>query len=90
MSTTTCTDCGAEMRDDIDKDLNGQQCPGCKMFYVTPDQFLIGGITGFEPVYCEWYAKCTKQANGLRHHPVIGWVPICVRCDEKTSRLERA
>ena len=29
MSTTQCTNCGKEIPDDIDKDLNGQQCPEC-------------------------------------------------------------
>lgn len=36
---------------------------------------------------CQWYALCDNPANGLRDHPVIGDVPICQRCDDKTERL---
>jgi hypothetical protein len=42
---------------------------------------------GYGYALCEWFAKCTNPANGLRDHPVLGQVPICQRCDDKIERL---
>jgi hypothetical protein len=38
-------------------------------------------------VTCQWFALCENPANGLRDHPTLGQVPICVRCDEKAAAL---
>lgn len=37
------------------------------------------------PIYqlCEWYALCMNAAVGTTPHPVLGDVPICVRCAKK-------
>lgn len=40
-----------------------------------------------EAVDCMWFAKCDLPANGLRPHPILDQVPICVRCDAKVERL---
>lgn len=38
-------------------------------------------------VYCEWFALCDHDAAMLRHHQVLGYVPICERCDDKVERI---
>ena len=29
---------------------------------------------------CEWFARCTEEADGIVAHPVLGAVPTCKRC----------
>jgi len=36
---------------------------------------------------CQWFALCTRPANGTESHPIIGEVPICDRCREKNRHL---
>ncbi|ASR86537.1 hypothetical protein SEA_CHANGELING_85 [Mycobacterium phage Changeling] len=36
---------------------------------------------------CMWFARCTNPANGLREHPVLDQVPICVRCDDRVEGM---
>lgn len=33
--------------------------------------------------YCEYYALCTKLADGVVEHPILGSVPTCRRCADK-------
>jgi hypothetical protein len=37
---------------------------------------------------CQWWALCGNDATKVRHHPVLGDVPICDRCNVKVERLE--
>ncbi|QIN94208.1 hypothetical protein PP459_gp025 [Streptomyces phage Wakanda] len=32
---------------------------------------------------CEWFAKCTNEADGVVKHPILGDVPTCQRCADK-------
>lgn len=32
---------------------------------------------------CEWFLLCTQPAHTRRSHPVLGDVPICLRCAAK-------
>lgn len=32
---------------------------------------------------CEWFALCTRPADGVVSHPILGWVPTCQRCADK-------
>lgn len=36
---------------------------------------------------CQWWLLCENQATTQRHHPILGMVPICQRCDEKVEAL---
>jgi hypothetical protein len=36
---------------------------------------------------CEWFALCANAATTTRPHPILGAIPICSRCNEKTDRL---
>ena len=38
---------------------------------------------------CEWFLVCDNTATKTRSHPILGDVPICDRCDEKISKLEK-
>lgn len=29
---------------------------------------------------CEWFALCTRPADGVVAHPILGMVPCCRRC----------
>jgi len=40
-----------------------------------------------EPTPCQWWAMCDREAVGIRHHPILGAVPICLRCWEKVEAL---
>lgn len=51
-------------------------------------------VEGVEPanggdaeIGCAWFLLCDNPANGLRDHPILGPVPICVRCDDKVERI---
>lgn len=37
---------------------------------------------------CEWFARCDRQAVILVSHPVLGWVPCCQRCADRSGALE--
>lgn len=32
---------------------------------------------------CEWFARCANEAAGVAPHPILGAVPICVRCAKR-------
>lgn len=32
---------------------------------------------------CEWFALCTRPADGVVAHPILGDVPTCARCAAK-------
>lgn len=51
------------------------------------DDFPAPGPWGCDAptVYCEWYALCTNEADGLVAHPILGNVPTCTRCADKHS-----
>lgn len=57
---------------------------------VNPDDrvypTLADGTEG-PAVDCQWFALCTRPANGLRPHPTLGPVPICIPCNDKMERL---
>lgn len=40
-----------------------------------------------ETPQCQWFALCPNDATTTRHHPILGDVPICDRCDDKVTRL---
>lgn len=40
------------------------------------------------PAACEWFALCDRAAVILVGHPVLGWVPCCQRCAERSGKLE--
>lgn len=33
--------------------------------------------------FCEWYARCTNDAEVLVAHPTIGMIPVCDRCNAR-------
>lgn len=35
---------------------------------------------GYENVFCEWFAACTRPATGSMSHPILGAMLICDRC----------
>jgi hypothetical protein len=39
------------------------------------------------PVTCEWFLLCANEATTTEPHPILGQVPICVRCAEKVAVL---
>jgi len=43
--------------------------------------------TNQEPTLCQWWALCDREAVGTRQHPILGAVPICLRCWEKVEAL---
>lgn len=42
------------------------------------------------PRMCQWFVMCGNEATHTRHHPILGDVPICDRCDAKTDAIEAA
>lgn len=34
-------------------------------------------------LFCEWYAKCDHDMDGLVAHPILGQVPCCQRCADR-------
>lgn len=36
---------------------------------------------------CQWFMLCTNEATETMDHPILGKVPICHRCKEKTEKL---
>lgn len=36
---------------------------------------------------CQWFARCTHEATKTRPHPILGFVPICERCDQKMEEI---
>lgn len=40
---------------------------------------VTGRVGGFV-LGCEWFAQCANDAESLIPHPIIGYVPTCVRC----------
>lgn len=36
-----------------------------------------------DELQCAWYLACAEPANGLVQHPVLGYVPTCLRCATK-------
>lgn len=32
---------------------------------------------------CEWFALCDHPADGAVWHPVLGYVPTCLRCADR-------
>ncbi|WP_165589016.1 hypothetical protein [Mycolicibacterium conceptionense] len=48
----------------------------------------MSDITWYEsstPTVCEWFALCTNETSTAASHPVLGPVPICVRCATKAG-----
>jgi hypothetical protein len=43
--------------------------------------------TNQEPTLCQWWTLCDREAVGTRQHPILGAVPICLRCWEKVEAL---
>ena len=37
---------------------------------------------------CEWFAYCDNITARTISHPVLGQVPICIRCFNKMKRME--
>lgn len=37
------------------------------------------------PILCEWFALCDREADHLVRHPILGDVPTCERCVEKLN-----
>lgn len=29
---------------------------------------------------CQWFALCSNRAATHRHHPILGMLPVCLRC----------
>lgn len=49
---------------------------------------MPGYITWYQtstPTTCEWFALCTNQTSTAAEHPVLGPVPVCVRCAAKAG-----
>jgi hypothetical protein len=56
---------------------------------VCAEQRAKGALTVEEIPACQWFALCPNEAVTMRPHPILGEVPICERCDERISALER-
>lgn len=53
------------------------------MMYSDPDDTRDGenlAPEGYVP--CEWFVTCPNLTNHAIHHPVLGWVPCCLKCAE--------
>lgn len=66
--------------------------------YDATDTITVEGYTGRVKVadegdvlrvLCMWFALCENDATTRRHHPVLGEVPICDRCDARIEAIER-
>lgn len=56
---------------------------------LDPDDRVYANASGTgEPVACQWFARCSNPANGLRDAGPLGQVPICCRCDNKVTSLQ--
>lgn len=40
----------------------------------------ITGRAGAVVIQCEWFARCANDATYLIGHPILGYMPACVRC----------
>ena len=40
-------------------------------------------------VRCGWFARCTSDATGTTHHPVLADVPSCDRCHKFATGEDR-
>lgn len=38
-------------------------------------------------VPCQWFGLCANAATRVMSHPIMGDVPICVRCEGKVLSL---
>lgn len=36
---------------------------------------------------CRWFAGCGREATTTQHHPILGDVPICERCQAWYDRM---
>jgi hypothetical protein len=45
----------------------------------SPHEGTVGAV-------CEWFALCTRPADGVVAHPIIGPVPTCQRCAERMEQ----
>lgn len=46
----------------------------------------ITGRAGAMSMQCEWFSQCDRDVEYLTPHPIIGYVPTCVRCAAKSTR----
>lgn len=46
------------------------------------------GTRAPEQVMCGWFAMCYEPATTTRHHPIVGAVPICARCERWYGELD--
>ena len=42
-------------------------------------------VNGVMHLVCEWFVRCENPTLLAVKHPVLGYVPCCVRCADKMS-----
>lgn len=72
-----CDTCGCVGTEDDGIEGIGDECPDLE----------CSGTIVANVVTCAWFALCTNEAATTRHHPILGDVPICTRCDAKIEAL---